>query len=55
MEIFCKKCGNTQEKTPVNLIGEFCICDYCGELFTWYKKNGYPLHRDIENEQSNKK
>ncbi|MCK5033227.1 MAG: hypothetical protein KAS18_06315 [Calditrichia bacterium] len=39
MEIFCKKCGNVQDKTPDDLIGEFCICDYCATLFQWYIKN----------------
>lgn len=39
MEIFCKKCGNVQDKSPDDLIGEFCVCDFCGTLFQWYFKN----------------
>lgn len=39
MKIFCKKCGNDQDILPDDLIGEFCVCDYCGTLFHWYFKN----------------
>ena len=53
MEIFCKKCGNVQDKSPDDLIGEFCLCDFCGTLFHWYFKNGEK--KKHKNQHENKK
>ena len=50
MEIFCKKCGNVQSKTPDDLIGEFCVCEYCDALFTWYKKKEDNTNKPLDKE-----